>query len=162
MNGARILAGAVAATLVAAVVPGVGLALGNYLAAGHMYDNEIPLLIMITFLGGVPVALLHATLIGLPAYVVLSRRWTIRWWSAAIGGALTGGVPAGLLILGATALGSASLAELAANLRDRWQFAELFAIAGAAGGLTFWWIVRERRPANGARDESDGKAEATS
>ena len=56
-------------------------------------------LVAIAFLFGMPLALLHAYLIGLPFYVVLREKWALTWPRALLGGFLVGAVPAGLVAM---------------------------------------------------------------
>lgn len=56
-------------------------------------DPRQPDLIAIAFLFGMPIALLHAYLIGLPFFVVLSEKWALTWPRALLGGFLVGAAP---------------------------------------------------------------------
>lgn len=85
--GRLMTAGFVAAA--AAVAP-----VAAFMAVG---DPRQPYLVAIAFLFGMPVALLHAYLIGLPCYVLLHERWALTWPRALVGGFLVGSAPAGLL-----------------------------------------------------------------
>jgi hypothetical protein len=87
--------------------------------------------LFLAVLFGFPIALVHAGLLGVPAYLLMRRRWPLKWWNAVPAGAMIGGLPAYLL----------------------WQdgkAALLFAACGAVGGLTFWFMARTPRQQNGA------------
>ena len=60
-------------------------------------DPKQPALVGAVFLAGVPYALLHVLLVGLPFYVLLRERWALTWPRALVGGFLVGSVPTGLL-----------------------------------------------------------------
>ena len=62
-------------------------------------DIRQPDLIAGTFLFGMPIALLHAYLIGLPFYAVLSEKWMLTWPRALLGGFLVGAVPTGTVAM---------------------------------------------------------------
>ncbi|WP_162806512.1 hypothetical protein [Sphingosinicella terrae] len=76
----------------------------------------------IVWLFGFPIALLHAALIGLPAYALLRRRVQPAWWRACLGGSMIGAGPMLLIVpdFGSLLLGATS---------------------GFAGGLAFWICV---------------------
>jgi hypothetical protein len=65
----------------------------------------------VTLIVGLPIALLHYALIGGPFYAMAIRRWPVRWWSAALGGAFVGAGPAtiftAILLIGHWARGEA-------------------------------------------------------
>lgn len=58
-------------------------------------DIRQPDLIGIAFLFGMPIALLHAYLVGLPFYLVLGEKWALTWLRALLGGFLVGAAPTG-------------------------------------------------------------------
>ena len=87
-------------------------------------------LLMVT-LFGFPIALVHAALLGLPAYLWMRRRWRLGWWHAVPAGGVIGALPSFLL------WGDARTALL------------LFA-CGALGGLIFWLVARTPRPLESA------------
>ena len=87
-------------------------------------------LLMVT-LFGFPIALVHAALLGLPAYLLMRRRWRLRWWHAVPAGALIGALPS-LLLWGDT------------------QSALLLFACGALGGLIFWLVARTPSPQENA------------
>jgi hypothetical protein len=62
-------------------------------------DFRQPELVAIAFLFGMPVALLHAYLIGLPFYAVLREKWALTWPRALLGGFVVGAAPAGVVAL---------------------------------------------------------------
>ena len=74
---------------------------------------------------GIVVALIHVIVLAAPAYLLVRLRWPVTWWNASIAGVLIGGMPAGLL-----------LESLEAGLTT--------AAAGVAGGLAFWFALRDR------------------
>ncbi len=76
-----------------------------------------------TLMVGFPIAVAHAILLAMPAYALLSRRWRLRAWNAALGGFVVGAVPIGLLSV------SADVAAVTGGF-------------GAAGGLAFWLLLR--------------------
>ena len=96
---------------------------------------------------GLPIALFHVFVLGLPLYLRLRRRWPLRWWSAGLGGFFVGAAP----------IASLSLPGL---LRDAYSDAGpviydgpplvlrvlLYAfeagLPGLVGGLTFWLVLR--------------------
>jgi len=55
--------------------------------------------LLLVYALGVPVALVPAWVLGLPAYYLLRERWALTWTRAALGGFLVGGVPASLFAL---------------------------------------------------------------
>ena len=96
---------------------------------------------------GLPIALFHVFVLGLPLYLRLRRRWPLRWWNAMLGGFFVGTVPITLL-------------SLPGLLRDTYSYAGpviysgpplvlrvlLYAseagLPGMVGGLTFWLVLR--------------------
>ena len=56
-------------------------------------------LLFLVFLFGTPIALLHALLFGLPAYLALRERWPLRRGIAALAGLVIGALPTALLSL---------------------------------------------------------------
>ena len=78
------------------------------------------------FLFGVPVALVAIVVLALPAYLLMRRRWHVRWWNAALTGFIVGMVPG--VLLGA---------------ETSWEALQL-GLAGLVGGLAFWAMVRQR------------------
>lgn len=91
---------------------------------------------------GVPVALFHAFAIALPFYSMLEARWPLRWWSAAIGGALVAMAPATILALVVVAVGAASGGALWQPLVSALALISGLGMAGVAGGLIFWLFAR--------------------
>jgi len=49
------------------------------------------------YLFGMPLALLHAFLLGLPAYHLLRSKWALTWGRSALGGLIVGAIPTTLL-----------------------------------------------------------------
>lgn len=80
------------------------------------------------FLFGVPIALIAIVALALPAYLLMRRHWHVRWWNAALTGLIVGMVPGMLLGAGTS-----------------WEALQI-GLAGLAGGLAFWAVVRERPP----------------
>lgn len=78
------------------------------------------------FLGSLFVGLLHALVIGIPAYLLLREKWPLTWGRSLVGGFAVGGLPWGLFAL---SLGS-PWAEVAFTVG-------LVGTAGAIGGLAF-------------------------
>lgn len=76
----------------------------------------------------------HAVLIGLPTYWLLSRFWPVRWWSATLGGAVVGSVPAAMMVLPE---GSLKVWDVIAPL-------------GAVAGFVFWLAAKPRSSAASA------------
>jgi hypothetical protein len=89
-------------------------------------------LLMVT-LFGFPVALVHAALLGLPAYLLMRRRWRLRWWHAVPAGGVIGALPSYVL------------------WRDG-ESALLLLACGAVGGLTFWLVARTPHPQDSAEE----------
>ena len=79
------------------------------------------------FLFGVPIALLAIFVLAVPVYLLMRPRWHVRWWNAALTGVIVGGI-AGAVLGGSDAM-----------------TAVMMGVAGLAGGLAFWLVVRERR-----------------
>lgn len=59
-------------------------------------DQAVPL-IAAAYLFGLPLALLHVYLLGLPAYHLLRVKWALTWRRSALGGLMVGGLPSALL-----------------------------------------------------------------
>jgi len=102
---------------------------------------------------GVPLALFHASVLALPAYLLLRRRWTLRWWSAALVGFIVGMVPLALLSLdpGYTHYrqGQDVLVEAGRYTSAGWMSyfsgVATSGLYGLSGGLTFWLVLEPRR-----------------
>ena len=107
----------------AAVTPFAG-----FVASGAT-DQPIPL-VAAAYLFGLPLALLHVYLLGLPAYHLLRARWALTWGRSAFGGFVVGGVPTALL------------SGLVTDFHSDALWAACFPGAlGALGGLAFRaWI----------------------
>jgi hypothetical protein len=86
-------------------------------------------LLLFVYVVGVPVAILHSWVLGLPAYFVLRERWALSWEAAALGGFVVG-------ILPSTAL---SLVTQGGGI-DIWVF--IAGMLGAVGGLGFKAFLR--------------------
>jgi hypothetical protein len=104
--------------------------------------------VVLAILFGLPIALFHAFVFGLPIYMRLRRRWRLRWWSAMLGGFLVGGLP--LILLSLPALLSAPVLPdglpVTLYVPPLW-WRLLLAIVeaglpGLVGGLTFWLVLR--------------------
>ena len=101
-------------------------------------DQAIALLAS-AYLFGLPLALLHAFLLGLPAYHVLRGRWALTWPRSALGGLIVGGLP------------TAIVAMLTAGFHpDALWIAGIPAALGGLGGLAFRAMIGpppdDRRP----------------
>ena len=120
------LAGTAAATLFGSIV------VSATLTGGASPYPISPDLLTITLPLGFVIAFLHTAVLGLPLYLLLSRKWRLRWWSAALGGALVGATPFGLM-MGAASLSDGGGAALGAIA---WTGAY-----GALGGLAFFAIL---------------------
>ena len=101
--------------LVLAAFSGGGITLGAVFGFG-----------LFAFLFGIPIALVAILILALPVYLVMRSRWHVRWWNAALTGFFAGAM-AGAVLGGSDLAGAAT-----------------FGLAGLAGGLAFWAIVRER------------------
>ncbi|RYY43805.1 MAG: hypothetical protein EOP59_07320 [Sphingomonadales bacterium] len=88
---------------------------------------------------GIPLALLHALLLGLPAYLLLSRRWRFRWWHGLVGGALVAALPIGSMIVWSELAAHSNAADIAGIARVLLYLG----LCGAVGGFVFW---RKMRP----------------
>ncbi|MCW3837047.1 hypothetical protein ACFQ1E_13190 [Sphingomonas canadensis] len=142
MSG-RGAAGAVAAAIVAPAVIGLMIAASvpHPLGFGDQWWRWMALAVLF----GSPVAMLHLLLLALPAYLLLRQRWRIRWWSAALAGAIIAVMPAAVISLVPDALSASSLAEFIGRAYWSVQPLPALGLAGIAGGLVFWSFVRERR-----------------
>lgn len=108
--------------------------------------------VLLGVLFGMPIALLHAFAVGLPLYLTVRRRWRLRWWSAAVGGFLTGAVP--LLLLRSFAgpgfdfymAGTTVLVEQGRYTWAGWwgllAGSVWTGLAGLLGGISFWLMLR--------------------
>ncbi|MBO9711479.1 hypothetical protein [Sphingomonas sp.] len=95
---------------------------------------QLPNWMVLSMLIGVPVAFAHL-FIGIGVYWQLVQRWRLRWWSAALGGALVGGIPIPALFFGVAIIQGSStdgIGGMALNL----------GLAGLASGLAFWLFAR--------------------
>jgi hypothetical protein len=124
-SGARLMAALACAVAVAAV--------GAAALWSRMLGQPAPGLFPLILMFGLPIAAAHALILGLPVYLLLRRRWTLRWWSAALGGFAVAVVPAGLL---SSAPGSGM------SLTVLRELAEL-GLLGLAGGVAFWIVLRD-------------------
>ncbi|MDG2534272.1 hypothetical protein P6144_11475 [Sphingomonas sp. HITSZ_GF] len=125
------VAGAGCLAVVAATVAGgliFSFVIGRDLLSGL---SAIPFVLTMALPVGMPIALFHVFLIGIPAYWLIGRHSRLRWWSAALAGLLVGGVPIPVLML----FGGVSNGELGED-------ALFLAACGMVGGLTFWAVLR--------------------
>lgn len=98
---------------------------------------------------GLVIALMHLLFLALPAYLILSRRWPLRWHWAALAGFLVAAVPSGLIALSATtgdySAGGAILVEDGRQTAAGWLNLLItqtgLGILGAAGGIAFWIVL---------------------
>ncbi len=130
-HAGRVAGGIILAAACAPIVVGVALAvlqeppMDMQMATGWV-------LTALTF--GFPLALFPALLVALPAYLLLRRRWPMRWWHAALAGALIGAI---IWPLGSMDMDLATLA--------------VTTTAGVISGLAFRLAVgRDRREAGAA------------
>jgi hypothetical protein len=56
-------------------------------------------LLLFAYVVGVPIAIVHSWLLGIPAYLFLRERWALSWEAAALGGFVVGLLPATVLSL---------------------------------------------------------------
>lgn len=121
------------ALLVAAIAaPLAGGLIFSFLLGRTIFDGfgAIPFVLVYALVLGFPIALILALGLGLPAFLWLERRYRIRWWSAAIAGAVVGALPMALWNLRA--------------LTDEGVGILLFiGASGAVGGLVFWAALRD-------------------
>jgi hypothetical protein len=96
-------------------------------------DQAIALLAA-AYLFGLPVALLHAFLLGLPAYHLLRRRWALTWTRSALGGLIVGGLPTALVAM-----------LVSGFHQDALWVAGIPAALGGLGGLAFRAMVGRPR-----------------
>lgn len=119
----RVILGFVAAAFAAVAAAIVLLASA---AGGGMTIESVLGFAIFAFLFGVPIAFIAILVMALPAYLLMRRNWHVRWWNAALTGFIVGGV-AGSLLGGSD---PATVLQMS--------------MAGSAGGLAFWGLVRER------------------
>jgi len=135
------LIGLSAAVLVAPAAIGLASALTLF-APGPNFLLQLRNWVILSMIVGVPIAVFHAFLIATPAYSILQRYLPLRWWSALLGGVLTGTAPAaviGLVAVTGAALGGGNIGE---SLLMMLAILPWLGAAGAVGGLTFWLFVR--------------------
>lgn len=129
-------AGGLAAILAAPAALGVALSIGAFWGSDYALSQSLHALIAAVFFGA-PIALLHLGL-ALPLCHLLEKRWRLRWWNAALGGALVGAIPIPLIML------MSSDAPFGTVPRDVASSFLGLGFAGFAGGLAFWAVARER------------------
>lgn len=152
MSERRIAAGSIVAAIVAAAGPGIcfGIANGGPRIFGPpephgAWDWLLGPLVggLTTLMYGWWIALAHQFLLGLPLYLLLRRRWQLRWRSATIAGALIGVIPVSLFFW----LTSPSTDNL--FLAAGYWLPMSFASSGAAAGLAFWAATRGGKAVSG-------------
>ena len=121
-TAARVMLGFIAAAF-AAVTTAIVMMVG---AAGNMQLEGMLGFAVFAFLFGIPIALIAILILALPAYLLMRRHWHVRWWNAALSGAVIGSV-------GGSLLGGSDMTAMAQ-----------MALAGSVGGLAFWAVVRPR------------------
>jgi len=107
-------------------------------------------LLFLVFLFGTPIALLHALLFGLPAYLALRGRWPLRRWIAALAGFVIGALPTALLSLDPGyefyRQGQQVLVYNGYYTTAGWlsvlSGAVISGLYGVVGGLAFWLVLR--------------------
>ena len=151
MSRKRIAICSPAATVIAAIGPGVcvGIANGGLRIFGPPEPpGEWDWLLGPVVLGFSSlisfwwIALAHQLLLGLPPYLLVRRHWQLRWWSAMIAGALIGAVPVNLFFLLSSGHDRSFLVLV-------FWLASFFAGSGAVAGLAFWVAVRDTKGASG-------------
>ena len=89
----------------------------------------IPLMIF-----GFIIAMVHVIVLAVPAYLLVRLLGPVTWWAATLSGLAIGTLPAALIMSG-------SLFTILP-----------MGVSGAAGGLTFWLVLRGRRGSDSATD----------
>lgn len=120
---------ALAGAAVGALATGLafGIALGSF---------DLPLAVMVAFIAfliGIPLATVHAVLLGLPLYLAVRRWWGQPGW---VGSALFG-LAIGLLPLAIPLALSSSSAGGVAAIDQSGQIVAIFGLAGIAASLVF-------------------------
>ena len=129
----RILTAAGGASLVGAAVGGVGV---GFWLAFPFGGAAIPV-VLAGFFIGIPIALLHAWLLGVPAYLILEKlSGPPGRTGTATGGLAVGTVPFTLLIVR-----TAPTEGVDAGLSQLGLMIALFAVSGLAGGLAFHRLI---------------------
>ncbi|MET1111225.1 MAG: hypothetical protein ABWX67_06845 [Allosphingosinicella sp.] len=111
----------VGAALMAALAAPAALAL--FLIALAPSETGVAVIALVF---GFPVALVHALVIGAPAYILLREKWALTWIRSAVGGFAVAALPWGLFLLSMSP--------------DRWNVALAAGMIGAlgmVGGLAF-------------------------
>ena len=117
------------------------------LAVAMLVPRELAGMAVLFLIFGLPIALLHVFVLGLPLYLRLRRRWPLRWWNAVLGGFFVGAAPIislslpGLLRDTYSAAGPVIYNGPPLVLRVL-LFASEAGLPGMVGGLTFWLVVR--------------------
>lgn len=150
-SGRRLLA-----AILSAVLVGASAFPAYFIVTGVMEGvvEQAWFMAVASFIVGAILAAGHVALLGLPLYGLLSRRWRLRWWSAAIGGFLVGGLPY-LVLLNSpgeySQIGGTVLSEhgryTAAGWRQLFEVCAWLGLIGALAGLAFWAALNWRREA---------------
>ena len=104
--------------------------------------------VVLALLFGLPIALFHAFVFGLPIYMALRRRWPLRWWNATLGGFLVSSLPLTMLSLPSLLTATGVPDGLPVTLYGPplwWRLVLAIVEAGLpglVGGLTFWLVLR--------------------
>ncbi len=150
-SGRRLLA-----AITSAILVGASAFPAYFIAAGVMEGAlaQAWFIVVASFIVGAILAAGHMLLLGLPLYGLLSLRWQLRWWSAAIGGFLVGGLPYLVLLNNSgeySQVGDTVLSEhgryTAAGWSQLFEMCGWLGLIGALAGLAFWAVLRWRREA---------------
>lgn len=109
-------------------------------------------------LGGISfvflIALAHAVVLGLPIYLISSRKRKLTWFISTFAGFVIGSIPAAILLFpytpnrnrNAYSNGEATIIDGIPTLYGWFEYATViflyFGLHGAIGGFTFWLILK--------------------
>ena len=139
MSAGKLLGASIAATMVGAASAGFIIATGAVVLTSRSFEANA---LMIPFLGalmglvyGWIASLGHVLLLGLPAYLLISRRGVPSRWGAGLAGFIIGFFPSSVFFW-SEAPGQDPMAF------DSWSFPLAFGLAGALAGLSFVAVMR--------------------
>jgi hypothetical protein len=150
----RTVPAALAGITVAATIAVIGATAKDLLTTGRVPDLQLlessPFLLLFAF----GVFLTGFVAVGVPAWLAAHLLGRTRWYDAALIGAVLASVSAFWFTFpSGNATGSAGGVDLVVNghfTRAGWfdavELAGIMASAGAAAGLTIWWLVYRPRP----------------
>ena len=116
----------------AAVVAAIAAVAGVWLADLPRMEPAMASGMLLPYLVvGLPIAVAHAILLGVPLYIALRGRWRLRWWNAALIGGLIGMIPATLLTFFEGSFGAGVLPGIAKA-----------GFGGTLGGFSFRAMLR--------------------